>query len=836
MQKTNDCPSNISLAEFFDGHLDGPELTQIADHLESCIWCQRTLQSLTSSDTVVESLRGGATAVEQAATRLPDSLLNKLQQIPQSESGLGYWNHKFDPQNHPLLEELKNIALPVSHPSRGGRLGHYRILDLLATGGMGEVFKAQDTQLHRPVALKVMLPIIAADPSAKDRFLREARAAASLNCDHIVKVYHVGEDTGLPFIATELLQGESLEAAIRGGRKFSVNEVVRIARDILLGLSVAHASGIVHRDIKPANLWLETISGDNFRVKILDFGLARADLDESQLTHASAIVGTPAFMPPEQARGSKAIDFRSDLFSVGCVLYLLCADQLPFQGETTIETLMAIAMSTPKSPELIRSDVPPELGKLVMELLEKDPKNRPDSADSVISRLDGLDSLCSMQRSSQAMVALAEHKSSNTIEPVASPSRNRYWGPIAVAVALIGVVFWASFAVFYWETPNGRIVRVECNDPNIQVAFGDGELRIANAYTKPLVVQPGAVELKIKKLEADGSEFVFESDKLVIKKGDAIALKIELLDKRISIEQIGKGIIDSKEISPDSFNRPELTADQRAALWVLSIGGKVSLKDLEWIQFEEQLPTKDYQVTGIDLGTSLLVTDDGLKNLNGLTELTMLNLDSTKVSDEGLAHLKDLVQLNDLRLFGTKITDAGILHLKNMTQLSRLCLGGRLQITDASILQIRRFDQLKQLHLDTSKITDAALPLLRRLEHLELLDLGGTMVTDEGIESVIYIESLKELVLYNTKITDESMRGISRMKNLEVLSFWLTSISDAGLDHLHRLTNLKYVAARKSHITKDGLARFHQALPNCEIGHSVPDSPIPSSGTPYPPD
>ncbi len=141
------------------------------------------------------------------------------------------------------------------------------------------------------------------------------------------------------------------------GQKFSVDEVIQIARDILQGLAVAHASGIVHRDIKPANLWLETTASDGYRVKIFDFGLARADPDQSQLTHASAIVGTPAFMPPEQPRGSKAIDFRSDLFSVGCVLYLLCTDQLPFQGESTIETLKAIAMSTPKSPELIRSDL-----------------------------------------------------------------------------------------------------------------------------------------------------------------------------------------------------------------------------------------------------------------------------------------------------------------------------------------------------------------------------------------------------------------------------------------------------------------------------------------------
>ena len=828
MNKTNNCPSNRELSKFFDGHLEGSELIQVADHIESCTWCQGTLRTLEPTDTLVESLRGGSTAIEQTANRLPETLITALQQIPQSETSLGYSNSRFDSQNHPLTDETKDIVVPTCHPTREGRLGHYLLLELLARGGMGEVFRALDTQLHRPVALKVMLPVIAADPFAKDRFLREARAAAGLTSDHIVKVYHIGEDAGLPFIATELLQGQSLEAAIRAGQRFSVSEVVRIAREILQGLSVAHACGIVHRDIKPANLWLESTGSNCFRVKILDFGLARADLDESQLTHASAIVGTPAFMPPEQARGSKAIDFRSDLFSVGCVLYLLCTDQLPFQGETTIETLMAIAMSTPRSPELIRSDVPPELGKLVMELLEKDPKNRPESADSVIARLDGLDSLSSIQLSSQPIVALADPRLSRKIEPMALSSRNRHWRPIAVALALLGFISIASFAIFFWEVPDGRIVRVECSDPNIQIAFGDGELRIANAYTQPLVVQPGTVELRIKKLEADGSEFVFESDKLIVRKGDVIALRIELLESEIEIEQIGKGLIDSRKFPRRSLNRPELSVNQRGAVWVLSIGGTVRLKEFDWVDFEDKLPMGDYQVTDVNLATNLLVTDDGLRNLSGLSELTYLNLDSTKITDAGLEHLKDLVQLRRLGLYGTKITDVGIPYLKNMTELIELGFG-LVPITDSAILQIRRFDKLQRLHLDNTKITDAGVPLLRRLEQLEELNLGGTLVTDECVENVVYMDHLKALLMYNTKLTDRGMIRLSRMKNLEVLHIWRTSISDVGLDRLHRLTNLKHLFARRTQITKDGLTRFHEALPNCQIDHEVEESSVPTS-------
>jgi eukaryotic-like serine/threonine-protein kinase len=829
MNSTKECPAKVELAEFMDGQLIGPDLEEIAEHLEHCAVCQEAVLTLAPSDTLVESLRGEATAAEKCSGEFPHSLLEKINQIPRLESISENSSGMLGAHKTAAVNSEGVPAPPLGELRKERSLGHYRLLEVLGSGGMGEVFKAEDTKLHRTVALKVMLPRIAADPSANARFLREARAAAGLVSDHIVTVYQVGEDDGLPFIATELLVGTSLEAALREGRKFSIAEILKIGREVAEGLSVAHANGIVHRDIKTANLWLEQSNKKSFRVKILDFGLARAELDESQLTHASAIIGTPAFMAPEQARGSKAIDFRSDLFSLGCVLYLLCAHELPFKADSTIETLMALALNSPKSPELIQPGTPHELAKLVMELLEKDPKNRPSSAEDVIARLVDLESQVANPESTQRK---QKNEITTKIERATNAFRSGIKRPIAVALALfaLAAASWASFSILFWQTPDGRIVRIECNDPAIQVAFGNGEMKITGAYSHPIILQPGKVELKIKKLDENGGEFIFESDKLIIKKGDAIALKIGFLDKEIKIEQLGTGIIDSKKIPVRSFDGPGLSADQRGALWVLSIGGSLRLKDLEWFHFEEELPAGDYQVAEINLATNLLVTDDGLKNLRGLTELTSLRLDSAKVTDAGLAHLKDLVKLSYLSLYGTQITDAGIVYLKNMTELTFLGLGGRLPITDSAVVQIRRFDKLKQLYLDNSKITDAALPLLRRLEQLELLDVGGTMVTDVGIDSVIYMESLNELVLHATKVTDRSMIGIGRMKNLEVLSFWKTSISDVGLDRLHKLTKLKQVYARSSQITKDGLARFHQAIPNCKIEHGIEDSPVPASG------
>src|SRR5581483_3887523 len=212
-----------------------------------------------------------------------------------------------------------DFLAPPEGPDEIGRLGPYRVLAVLGAGGMGIVFRAEDTQLNRAVALKVMLPKLAGTEGARQRFVREAQAAAGVKHDHVVSVYQVGEDRDVPFLAMELLLGESLDQRLRREGKLPLVEVLRLGREIALGLAAAHQRGLIHRDIKPANLWLEAETG---RVKLLDFGLARAVGQGNQLTQQGAIIGTPAYMAPEQGQG-KSLDHRCDLFSLGCVLYRL---------------------------------------------------------------------------------------------------------------------------------------------------------------------------------------------------------------------------------------------------------------------------------------------------------------------------------------------------------------------------------------------------------------------------------------------------------------------------------------------------------------------------------
>jgi len=284
-----------------------------------------------------------------------------------------------------------------------GRLGTYRILQQLGRGGMGAVFLAEDTRLERQVALKVMLPEIARRAGARERFLREARAAAALEHDHVVSIYQVDEQNGVPLIAMPLLKGLSLEDRLAAEPPLEMSEVVRIGSDIALGLAAAHARGMIHRDIKPANVWLEDRSqaaGDSPmpsrtsdsrplnapRAKILDFGLARLASQEPGLTQHGAAVGTPAYMAPEQCRGLAA-DTRSDLWSLGVVLYRMGTGRLPFSGPDTMAILLAIASDQPAAPHEVNPRVPPRLSSLIMQLLTKDPAQRPASAAEMAAAL-----------------------------------------------------------------------------------------------------------------------------------------------------------------------------------------------------------------------------------------------------------------------------------------------------------------------------------------------------------------------------------------------------------------------------------------------------------------
>lgn len=276
---------------------------------------------------------------------------------------------------------------PAEQDDEIGRLGGYRVLEVLGVGAMGIVFRAEDPRLSRFIALKVMKFVGPENPRARQRFLREAQSAGCLEHDNVVTIYQVGEDGEIPYIAMQLLEGESLQDVLDRDGQLSQARVCEIGQQIAQGLSAAHQQGLIHRDVKPDNIWIEADGG---RVKILDFGIARSVQNDVEMTTSGMVMGSPRYMSPEQAT-SEPVDHRSDLFSLGSVLYHLVSGKPPFDGKNVTATLMAVSLA--EEPPIVDQvpGIEPKLAAVIHQLLQRDPDNRPQSARDVADALGAIE-------------------------------------------------------------------------------------------------------------------------------------------------------------------------------------------------------------------------------------------------------------------------------------------------------------------------------------------------------------------------------------------------------------------------------------------------------------
>ena len=383
------CPPDNELKRLIEGSLASNRQDVVTHHVGVCPPCQNRLELLAtgSEHALPITLRNIDRHTPPDKSKVWKSIdqvvveVTRTFQAPTKSTG---------PKSKPRLpigsvEDELSFLSKTSEPGRIGRLGEFQVVRMVGRGGMGVVLHAFDSALERDVALKVLSPELSSNSTARQRFCREARAAAAVTHDHIVAVHSVNEDeeSGLPYIVMQLVSGESLEQRLRRTGKLSVQETVRLLSQAASGLAAAHATGLIHRDIKPGNMLIEP----DGRLKLTDFGLARAH-EDLKLTKTGYVSGTPLYMAPEQARGDE-IDARSDLFSLGVVMYEALAGRPPFEGKTPLAVLRRVADDAHEPLGKLNPNVPEWLEDVVDSLLSKEPKDRISTAAELTKVLRG---------------------------------------------------------------------------------------------------------------------------------------------------------------------------------------------------------------------------------------------------------------------------------------------------------------------------------------------------------------------------------------------------------------------------------------------------------------
>ncbi|MEM0925302.1 MAG: serine/threonine-protein kinase [Planctomycetota bacterium] len=356
MTALNDCPSDEQLKALLVDRLSPEMSQQVIEHIDQCPICQAKL-----ADPI---------GLGELASQLPNIKIDK----------------RVSPRLKTALESTKLMSVQMYGSGSGEAEGSieltpevtaftqdgYDLLEQIGQGGMGIVFRAREWSLDRIVAVKVLSPLLASDSSSRTRFLREARSAAAVVHPTVITIHAVSEKHALPYIVSEFVEGVSLQQQLDSDAGISLDNIIRIGRQIAAGLSAAHQKGVIHRDIKPANILLNAKTG---KVLLGDFGLARSS-EQGHLTRTGMLLGTPAYIAPECLEDPKSADQRADLFSLGAVMYAMCTGDSPFAADTLLGTLQRLSSFQPKSLAEQIPGMPEWFSDCVMKLLARYPEDR----------------------------------------------------------------------------------------------------------------------------------------------------------------------------------------------------------------------------------------------------------------------------------------------------------------------------------------------------------------------------------------------------------------------------------------------------------------------------
>jgi hypothetical protein len=751
-------PSDDQLRRFQLGALSREDAARVEAWVGSCPAAVEAIRDVRADDSL--------TAAIPAAARLD------IPAHPREEEVLRVATIAGSSDIPPISDSVTELLLPRA-------VGEYPVAGELGSGGMGVVYECRDDRAGRRVAVKVMSVAMAARPEARERFLREGRAAAGLDHEYVVPVFQVGEDGGLPYIVMPLLLGDSLGARLSRG-PVPVAELLVVGRQVAEGLAAAHDHGLIHRDVKPSNVWLEAHPDGSFRrARLLDFGLVHiaaegdtllpgsdptqtpADADP-RLTRTDQFLGTPAFASPEQARGD-AIDARTDLFSLGVVLYQMATGERPFRGDDAPAVLLALETETPAAPHVRNPAVPRRLADLIMRLLAKDPADRPQTAREVGVEL--------------ALIGDGVRRS--------RWGRGRRWR-VAVAVVLLGLIGLGAAqgkTIVRVITNQGELV-IELDDPDIEVKVIQGGAEVTDKTKNRTFV-----------LKAAGGEVEFYDP----------GSGAKALTKAFTITRGGKAVVrvTKAEVAvppgpakPD-VGRPSLTPEAKQAI-----------RDLVNAYIEVTVIQPDREQRVLRRASDLLRDDDRVCQL------------FIWVRPNGYNPLDDPAAVYALRRLPAEVWDAEGRSLQiwwvaneNFLKQARQLRWGFTADQFRAMTEMPGLRPVRHLHLYASPLGDDSLALLARFPELENVQVTyATRVTEVGLKHLAALPRLKALDLTGLNLRPEDLAHFRGRPLIALVVEDNPQIDDSAIGHLI-IPTLTHLNLRKTKLTADGVRRLAAALP-----------------------